>query len=327
MLLSGPGYAVLVTAGPLHPCARTPALPAGFRPLPALSRGSSYVPTHVTRVGWSGIAWNRISFNHRSRELSTVRRYLWINACVSGAVTRLLIMNREKAEQVLHDYWEALKRANLTRWLSPERSDPVAALNSKLPAVNIILRDLAPDLPLIKASNLGQHRSVRPILEKAWAILTKWKMLDQARIGERPALPLTMLDPVIADAALPLWEVGKYRQAVNDAARSLNVFAQQRLGRRDISDKKLMADAFSDKPPEVGKARRRCYRLARPMESVHSQQEGAQLFAMGTFGAIRNPAHHVTGDWNPLTAFHHLVALSQVAHYFRDWKIETPGTW
>ncbi len=31
----------------------------------------------------------------------------------------------------------------------------------------------------------------------------------------------------------------------------------------------------------------------------------------------------MTGDWNPLTAFHHLVALSQVAHYFRDWKIDT----
>ena len=57
------------------------------------------------------------------------------------------------------------------------------------------------------------------------------------------------------------------------------------------------------------------------MESVHSQQEGARFFAMGTFAAVRNPAHHETGDWNPLTAFHHLVALSQVAHYFRDWKV------
>jgi len=41
------------------------------------------------------------------------------------------------------------------------------------------------------------------------------------------------------------------------------------------------------------------------------------------FQAIRNPAHHATGDWDPLTAFHHLVALSQVAHYVRDWKLET----
>jgi Protein of unknown function (Hypoth_ymh) len=58
-----------------------------------------------------------------------------------------------------------------------------------------------------------------------------------------------MLDRVVAEAALPLWKVGKYRQAVNDAATSLNQFAQQQLGRRDLSDKKLMEEAFSDKLP------------------------------------------------------------------------------
>jgi hypothetical protein len=77
------------------------------------------------------------------------------------------------------------------------RSDAVAVLNDQLPAVNNVLRDLTPD-------------------------------------RESPALPLTMLDPVIADAALPLWNVGKYRQAVNDAATNLNVFAQQRLGARPM---------------------------------------------------------------------------------------------
>jgi len=94
---------------------------------------------------------------------------------------------------------------------------------------------------------------------------------------------------VIAEAALPLWKIGKYRQAVNDAATNLNTFTQQRLGRRDISDKKLMAETFSSNAPEPGKARLRCYRLGRSMESVHAQQEGALMFAMGTFQAIRNP--------------------------------------
>jgi hypothetical protein len=242
---------------------------------------------------------------------------------LSATVTKLTIMARDKARKVLADYWQAVIDAGSTRWLSAQRSDAVEALNGKLPAVNHILRDLAPDHPLISASNLGQHRSARAILDKGEAILSAWEVLDQARIDESPALPLLMLDSVIADAALPLWTVGKYRQAVNDAATNLNVFAQQQLGRRDISDKSLMAEAFSDKPPEAGKARLRCYRLGRPMESVRSQQEGARAFAIGTFQAVRNPAHHVTGDWNPLTAFHHLVALSQIAHYFRDWKVVT----
>jgi Protein of unknown function (Hypoth_ymh) len=248
---------------------------------------------------------------------------LWMVGELSAVVTRLTSMERDKAREVLADYWRAVEDAGRTPSPSAQRSDAVEALNRKLPAINYILRDLAPDHPLISASNLGQHRSARVILDKAEAILSAWEMLDQARISESPALPLMMLDPVIADAALPLWTVGKYRQAVNDAATSLNMFAQQQLGRRDISDKSLMAEAFSDKPPEAGKARLRCYRLGRPMEGVHSQQEGARMFAIGTFQAIRNPAHHVTGDWNPLTAFHHLVALSHVAHYFRDWKVVT----
>ena len=196
----------------------------------------------------------------------------------------------------------------------------MAALNTKILAVNHVLRELAADLPLIKATSLTQHRSARAVLDKAEALLNTWEKLDDASAGESPALPLMMLDLVVADAALPLWQVGKYRQAVNDATTNLNLYAQQQLGRRDISDKSLMGEAFSDKSPEPGKARLRCYRLGRPMESVQSQQEGARALCTGTFQAIRNPAHHLTGDWNPLTAFHYLVALSQVAHYFRTGR-------
>ncbi|MFD0633093.1 TIGR02391 family protein [Catenulispora yoronensis] len=57
-------------------------------------------------------------------------------------------------------------------------------------------------------------------------------------------------------------------------------------------------------------------------ETVRSQQEGARSFSIGTFQAIRNPAHHLTGDWNPDLAFHHLAALSQVAYWFRYWNID-----
>lgn len=105
-----------------------------------------------------------------------------------------------------------------------------------------------------------------------------------------------------------------------DAATSLNKFAQDRIGRHDISDKNLMGEAFSDKNPEEGKARLRCPGN-HASEAVRSQQEGARSFAIGTFQAIRNPAHHLTGDWNPVTAFHHLTALSQVAHCFREWNV------
>jgi hypothetical protein len=38
-----------------------------------------------------------------------------------------------------------------------------------------------------------------------------------------------------------------------------------------------------------------------------------QAVAQGCFQAIRNPAHHLTGDWNPVTAAEQLATLSLVA--------------
>ena len=81
-----------------------------------------------------------------------------------------------------------------------------------------------------------------------------------------------------------------------------------------------MAQAFSDKDPKPGEPRLRCPGDSTSM-TVRSQQQGAQLFAMGTFQAIRNPAHHLTGDWNPITAFEYLAALSTVARWVTGWNL------
>jgi hypothetical protein len=79
----------------------------------------------------------------------------------------------------------------------------------------------------------------------------------QQKAGE-PVLPMSSPDPVVSEVALPLWLAGKYRQAVNDAAISLNISVQNRIGRYDISDKDLVAQAFSEKALEEGKSRLRC---------------------------------------------------------------------
>jgi hypothetical protein len=122
----------------------------------------------------------------------------YFNGELSAAITGLAIMERDKARKVLADYWQAVVDTGRTRWLSVRRSDAVEALNGKLPAVNHILRELVPGHPLISASNLGQHRSARAILSEAEAILSAWEMLDQARIGESPALDLTAARPAPA---------------------------------------------------------------------------------------------------------------------------------
>lgn len=230
-------------------------------------------------------------------------------------------MDREAAFRKLAEYWELIGKAQKLPMLSRERRDTLKAVNALLSEVNGILSRLAPDLPLIRAQSLNEHLNSWPLLHRALDIINGWRHLsDHQWTGGGPALPMQLLDPVIREVALPLWEAGKYRQAVNDAATNLNNFAQGRLGRYDISDKALMEQAFSDSEPEKGKSRLRCPGNS-ASETVRAQQAGARAFATGTFQAIRNPAHHLPGDWNPVTAFHHLVALSQVAHYFGDWEI------
>ena len=230
-------------------------------------------------------------------------------------------MNREEAFQQVTEYWTLVKKGEKQPPLSGDRRAVMRDVNRRLPTVNKILHGLAPDLQPIRASRVSEHLAAWPLVERVLRVFGSWEVMNSSQqLAGQPVLPMSALDPVISEAALPLWLAGKYRQAVNDAATSLNSFVQARIGRHDISDKDLMAQAFSDKGPEAGKSRLRC--PGNPeSETVRSQQEGARAFSIGTFQAIRNPAHHVTGDWNPVLAFHHLTALSQVAYWFRNWDI------
>jgi hypothetical protein len=230
-------------------------------------------------------------------------------------------MDREAAFRCLADYWTVVNQAQKFPVLSKERRAAIKTANEQLPGVNRILRELAPDLPQITANGLWDHVHALPRISRALELVQNWRAMEASQEANGvPVLPLNLLDPLISAAADPLWKAGKYRQAVSDAATNLNSFVQDLVGRHDVSDRDLMAQVFSDKDPEPGKARLRCPGN-QENETVRSQQEGARAFGIGTFQAIRNPAHHMPGDWNPVTAFHHLTALSQVAHWFRHWTI------
>lgn len=222
-------------------------------------------------------------------------------------------MDRKAQVRLLADYRALIEKARQQPPLSGERSATMKLVNARLVRVNEILRTLGPDFSLISARSLAQHLAAAPRLARAQAIIDGHQIMsDHQRLGGGPALPLMVLDPMISHKITPLWDAEKYRQAVGDAATSVNHFTQNRLGRHDISDKDLMAQAFSDKPPEEGKPRLRCPGDHRSL-AVRSMQQGALLMAQGCFQAIRNPAHHLTGDWNPVTAAEQLAALSLVA--------------
>jgi hypothetical protein len=225
------------------------------------------------------------------------------------------------ATSVLNEYQQLVRDVQNTTWLSKERRAAVKQLNNRCPAVNGILQNLSPGLGQIVHGTLSDHVAGLGRIGNALRLLAAARaMAAAARQLAEPALPLSLLHPLVRIPAQLLWAAGNHRHAVSDAATNVSNYTQKRLGRYDISDKDLMAQAFTDKEPEQGKHRLRCPGNQNS-QAVRSQQIGALMFSQGCFQAIRNPAHHMTGDWNPVTAFEHLAALSTVARWVCEWDV------
>jgi len=234
-------------------------------------------------------------------------------------------VNREYADRVLADYRASVEQAQTLQKTKPiwsvERQSALKAADRMVPQVNAVLRGLVPDIEPIQTGYVAQHLTNLSRLYRAQALIGTWKAMtvqgpDGAEVVP-PDLPFWAMDPICCSAA-SLWEKGKYRLAVNDAAGKLNELTQKRLGRNDISDRALMAMAFNPKGPEKGRPRLRCPGDPNT-DTVKSLQEGAHLTAMGCMLAIRNPATHETGNGNPIICAEQLATLSMVARLVRNW--------
>lgn len=231
-------------------------------------------------------------------------------------------MNYQWAEGLLREYVQAVSDCGMLQVLTKERRSAVKALNQRLPQVNYILASLTPDHQLVSGTNLNWHKSNVLVIKRALTLLEGTRSMAGAAVQlGGPVLPISLLDPVVFQAAIGHWIAEHYRNAVGDAAIAVNRFTQQRVGRTDISDRELMSHAFSEDDPKPQEKRLRCPGNPKS-ESVRSQQQGAKLFAMGCYAALRNPANHLSGDWNPVTAFQHLAAFSIVAGWVRIWRVD-----
>lgn len=69
-----------------------------------------------------------------------------------------------------------------------------------------------------------------------------------------PDLIPESLHPWVWDAARKLWESGHRRPAVQAAATAISERLQDKLGRHDLADDKLLQKGFSDKPAQPRQA-------------------------------------------------------------------------
>ena len=229
-------------------------------------------------------------------------------------------MDYEKAAADLGDYLRHVSECQKLPVLTKERRGALKSLKIEATRVNRILASLTPDHASVSGSSLASHEAAVPVVQRAQAlIIDSYRSLESRNDRGETVVTLRMLHPLVYSPAHAHWEAGRYRSAVSDAATNVSQYAQWRLGRYDISEKDLMSQAFTEKPPEQGKPRLRC--PGNPnSQTVQSQQQGAMLFSMGCYAAFRNPAQHLTGDWNPHTAFQHLAAFSIVAQWVQDWR-------
>ena len=231
-------------------------------------------------------------------------------------------MDFQKAGTTLRAYMELVGQCEeRAESLSEEQQTAVPALRMPARRVNGVLTSLTPDHGRVTGKTLRDHLAALALVERALTLIDLARQMKAAE-GEfgSPVLPLRLLDPLVRDAAIKHWQFGHYRIAVGEAATNVDRYTQRRMERSDISGTALMAEAFSVNPPQAGKSRLRCPG-DQDSEDVRSQQTGALNYAKACFMAMRNPAHHQKGDWNPVTAFHHLVSLSQVAWWVRNWNL------
>ncbi|WP_327260001.1 TIGR02391 family protein [Streptomyces sp. NBC_01240] len=138
-----------------------------------------------------------------------------------------------------------------------------------------------------------------------------------------PQLDASTMHPWVWGSVQGLWGSGHYRQGVSVAAVAVNAQAQAKLGRRDLSESKLLGEAFSIKPPEAGKPR---LRLGPDdgSDTWRSRHEGAGAFARGVYAAIRNPIAHEQGDeLKENEALEMLAAFSLLAKWIDDASVES----
>ncbi|MFC8807990.1 TIGR02391 family protein [Streptomyces anthocyanicus] len=234
-------------------------------------------------------------------------------------------MDRDWMRQKLEHFIElaAKYRAVRDRPIDETR-EPRKHLFEAEPTVTKILRSLDPEMLQVTVLTKDAWAGLQIATDEVQRGLGIVKDMDEWVIRlapDAPSLPADQFHPWVWDAARTFWESRHYRAAVHAAATSINAHLQNKLGRRDLSDAKLVAEALSDKPPESGKARLRVPG-DKADTAVQTRQRGALQLGQGAYSALRNPAAHETGDLTEQEALEQLATFSVLARLIDTCRVE-----
>ena len=222
--------------------------------------------------------------------------------------------------QKLEEYRALAERSQALN--KPPRDD--YSLHSELRkgeyAVKQILRALEPGLEQFDLDSWTPELEAKAAVDRGLGVLADQEEIAARLIPDAPTLLADRLHPWVWDSARTLWESRHYRQAVQAAATSLNAKVQDNVNRRDVSDDKLIQEAFGQNEPEPGKPRLRVPGVLTD-ESVRSRQRGVLQLGLACTWAIRNPATHDDEEWEEQLALERLAALSVFARLVDECEV------
>nr|WP_249776587.1 TIGR02391 family protein [Leifsonia sp. C5G2] len=129
-----------------------------------------------------------------------------------------------------------------------------------------------------------------------------------------PEIEPSRLHPVVWSTAQRLWNDGHLRLAVAAAAEAVTGQMKQLTRRNDAADTTLWQQAFSERPPEVGKSRLR-WPGDPTDQGVKTMNDGLRQFAPGVNMVIRNPATHTDEEIAEQDALEKLAVLSSLMRF------------
>lgn len=142
------------------------------------------------------------------------------------------------------------------------------------------------------------------------------------RLGDNaPRLSAASMHSSVWAAAKSLWQSGHFREAVRAASVQVNADAQNKVGRRDVSERDLFNKAFNDDAPTSD-----ANRLRLPSDdggrTADSERRGVRFFAMGCYSALRNPSsHELLAELPENEALEQLAAFSILARWIEEAEV------
>lgn len=217
----------------------------------------------------------------------------------------------------LETFAQLLNEKLQLRNLRPSVSRPITEqVDQQLPGVRHILNTVEPGLGDFKYGGFSGSTEAAQAVRIGLGILRDRRAIEiELRASGISDVPSLRLHSRVWDSSRSLWQLGRRAEALAAAWKAVNAHIQERIGRRDLSDTRLVQVAFGLEPKGT--------KLHLPgdpdTETWRSRQLGLLHLAQACVFGSRNPiAHTAEIEMDHREAVEHLAMLSCLCRWIDE---------